>query len=67
MAHIKVTGICYQAMPQLRRLVIGFSPQRARFHPRVAYVESVVQKVALEQVFLSSIILLLLHIHSLVI
>jgi len=68
MAHLEVTAIWYDTRSQLRQWVIGFSPQRARFHPRAVYVVSVVDKGELgvslsTSVFLSTI-LLLLHIHS---
>jgi len=39
------------AVPQLRRLVTGFSPQRPAFSPRVGRVGFVVNKVALGQIF----------------
>jgi hypothetical protein len=38
-------------VPELRRLVAGFSPQRPGFEPRSGHVGFVVDKVALGQVF----------------
>jgi hypothetical protein len=58
-------------MPQLRQLVASFSPQWSRFAHKAVHVESVVDKVALGEVFLrvlqfspDNIIPLLLHTHS---
>jgi hypothetical protein len=47
-----VTSNILEAIPWLRQLVTSLSLQRLRFHPRLPYVGFVVDKVALEQVFL---------------
>jgi hypothetical protein len=59
-----------QAMPWLKRLVAGLSPQRPWFTPGSIHVGFVVDKLALGQVFLqvlqfspANIIPPLLHIH----
>jgi hypothetical protein len=61
----------FVAVPQLRRLVVGFSQRRPKFAPRSVHVGSVVDIVVLGQVFLrvlrfSSVHIIppLLHIHS---
>jgi hypothetical protein len=40
-----------QAVPWLRRLVVGLPPRRPGFHPGSVHVGFVVDKVALGQVF----------------
>jgi hypothetical protein len=47
-----VNTVMMTAVPQLRWLVAGFSPRRLVFDPRSDDVGSVVDKVALGQVFL---------------
>jgi hypothetical protein len=42
-------------MPQLRRLVNGFSLQRLGFNPRLVHVRFVMEKVAAQQVFLGAL------------
>jgi hypothetical protein len=41
----------YMAVPWLRRLVTGLSQRRPGFDPGLVYVEFVVDKVALGQIF----------------
>jgi hypothetical protein len=38
------------SVPQLRLLATGFSSERSRFNPRIAYMRFVLKKVALNQV-----------------
>jgi len=42
----------FQAVPQLRQLVTSLSTKGPWFDPRLIHVESVVDKVTLDQVFL---------------
>jgi hypothetical protein len=48
-SYSNVPGL--EAVPQLRRLVAGFSPRRPWFEPRSGHVRFVVNKVALGKVF----------------
>jgi hypothetical protein len=53
MWYVKNTcNISSKAMPWLRQLVSGLSPQRPMFVPRSLHVRFVVDRVALGQVFL---------------